>query len=82
MAPALGRPRALEIVLNGDLDVHIAERYGWVNRTLDDDDLDSFVDTLVRRVTSFDREASSSASLKHGAPARVLPVKIKVSVNS
>ncbi|HEY1543121.1 MAG TPA: hypothetical protein VGG01_11985 [Xanthobacteraceae bacterium] len=31
-------------------------RYGWVNRTLDDDDLDSFVDTLVRRLISFDRE--------------------------
>ena len=24
--------------------------YGWVNRTLDDSDLDSFVDTLVRRL--------------------------------
>ena len=58
----VGRSRALEIVLSGD-DFHadIAERYGWVNRTLDDDDLDSFVDALVRRVTSFDREASSSA---------------------
>jgi hypothetical protein len=28
----------------------IAEPYGWVNRTLDDDDLDAFVDTLVRRL--------------------------------
>ena len=35
----------------------IAERYGWVNRTLDDGDLDSFVDALVRRLASFDREA-------------------------
>ena len=31
-------------------------RYGWVNRTLNNDDLDSFVDTLVRRLASFDRE--------------------------
>ena len=49
--PALGRPLAgaLEIVLSGDdFDANIAERYGWVNRTLDDDDLDSFVDALVR----------------------------------
>jgi len=49
---------ALEIVLSGDdFDADIAERYGWVNRTLDDDDLDSFVDALVRRLASFDREA-------------------------
>ena len=37
----VGRSRALEIVLSGDdFDADIAERYGWVNRTLDDDDLD------------------------------------------
>jgi hypothetical protein len=39
----------------------IAERYGWVNRTLDDDDLVSFVDTLVRRLASFDRETVAAA---------------------
>ena len=38
-----------------------AERYGWVNRTLDDGDLDSFVDTLVRRLASFDRETLAAA---------------------
>ncbi|BDG05031.1 enoyl-CoA hydratase/isomerase family protein [Anaeromyxobacter oryzae] len=54
----VGRSRALEIVLSGDdFDADIAERYGWVNRTLDDDDLDSFVDALARRLASFDREA-------------------------
>ena len=54
----VGRSRALEIVLSGDdFNADIAERYGWVNRTLDDDDLDSFVDALVRRLASFDREA-------------------------
>jgi len=58
----VGRSRALEIVLGGDdFDADIAERYGWVNRTLDDDDLDSFVDTLVRRLASFDREALAAA---------------------
>ena len=63
MAPALvGRSRALEIVLSGDdFDADIAESYGWVNRTLDDDDLDSFVDKLVRRLASFDREALAAA---------------------
>jgi len=54
----VGRSRALEIALSGDdFDADIAERYGWVNRTLDDHDLDSFVDALVRRLASFDREA-------------------------
>ena len=58
----VGRSRALEIVLSGDdFDADIAERYGWVNRTLDDDDLDSFVDALVRRLASFDREALGAA---------------------
>jgi len=58
----VGRSRALEIVLSADdFDADIAERYGWVNRTLDDNDLDSFVDALVRRLVSFDREALGAA---------------------
>ena len=58
----VGRSRALEIVLSGDdFDADIAERYGWVNRTLDDADLDSFVDALVRRLTSFDHETLAAA---------------------
>ena len=58
----VGRSRALEIVLSGDdFDADIAERYGWVNRTLDDDDLDSFVDVLVRRLAPFYCEALGAA---------------------
>jgi enoyl-CoA hydratase/carnithine racemase len=58
----VGRSRALEIVLSADdFDADIAERYGWVNRTLDDEDLDSFVDALVRRLASFDRETLAAA---------------------
>jgi enoyl-CoA hydratase/carnithine racemase len=58
----VGRSRALEIVLSGDdFDADIAERYGWVNRTLDDDDLDSFVDALARRLASFDHETLAAA---------------------
>ena len=58
----VGRSRALEFVLSADdFDADIAERYGWVNRTLDDADLDSFVDTLVRRLVSFDREVLAAA---------------------
>ena len=58
----VGRSRALEIVLSGDdFNADIAERYGWVNRTLDDGDLDAFVETLVQRLASFDREALAAA---------------------
>jgi enoyl-CoA hydratase/carnithine racemase len=58
----VGRSRALEIVLSGDdFDADVAERYGWVNRALDENDLDSFVDTLVRRLASFDRETLGAA---------------------
>ncbi len=58
----VGRSRALEFVLSADdFDADIAERYGWVNRTLDDADLDSFVDTLARRLASFDRKTLATA---------------------
>jgi hypothetical protein len=62
ISPPPSSSRALEIVLSADdFDAGIAERYGWVNRTLDDDDLDSFVDALVRRLASFDREVLAAA---------------------
>ena len=58
----VGRSRALEIVLSGDdFDADVAERYGWVNRTLDDGDLDAFVDGLARRLASFDHETLGAA---------------------
>jgi enoyl-CoA hydratase/carnithine racemase len=58
----VGRSRALEIALSADdFDADVAERYGWVNRTLDDAELDSFVDTLIRRLASFDRETLGAA---------------------
>jgi enoyl-CoA hydratase/carnithine racemase len=54
----VGRSRALEICLSGDdFDADIAERYGLVNRTLDDGELDAFVDNLAGRLASFDRAA-------------------------
>ena len=58
----VGRSRALEIVLSADdFDAEVADRYGWVNRTLDDGDLDPFVDALAARLASFDREALAAA---------------------
>jgi enoyl-CoA hydratase/carnithine racemase len=58
----VGRSRALEFVLSADdFDADIAERYGWVNRTLNDDELDGFVDALVQRLASFDSEVLAAA---------------------
>ena len=58
----VGRGRALEIVLGAnDFDGDTAERYGYVNRSLPDTELDGFVDALARRVASFDHRAIAAA---------------------
>jgi enoyl-CoA hydratase/carnithine racemase len=58
----VGRSRALEFVLTADdFDADIAERYGWVNRTLEDGDLDSFVDVLATRLASFHGKTLATA---------------------
>src|SRR6202171_2599478 len=58
----VGRGRALEIVLGAnDFDGDTAERYGYVNRALPDNELDPFVDALARRIASFDRRAIAAA---------------------
>jgi len=54
----IGRGRAVEVLLGAD-DVggELAERYGYVNRSLPDAELDGFVDALAARIASFDRQA-------------------------
>ena len=53
----IGRGRALEILLTGnDINGELAERYGYVNRALPDAQLDGFVDTMARRIASFDKQ--------------------------
>ncbi|MGY3651119.1 enoyl-CoA hydratase/carnithine racemase [Bradyrhizobium sp. LM4.3] len=54
----MGRGRALEVLLGAD-DIHgdLAERYGYVNRSLPDAELDGFVEALAMRIASFDKEA-------------------------
>lgn len=54
----IGRGRALEVLLSAD-DIHgdLAERYGYVNRSLPDAELDGFVEALAMRIASFDKEA-------------------------
>jgi enoyl-CoA hydratase/carnithine racemase len=54
----LGRGRALEILIGADdFNGEIAERYGYVNRSLPDSELDGFVDALAKRIAGFDRQA-------------------------
>jgi len=54
----MGRGRALEIlVAPDDINGDVAERYGYVNRSLPDAELDGFVDTMARRIASFERAA-------------------------
>ncbi|MET0935010.1 MAG: enoyl-CoA hydratase/isomerase family protein [Luteibacter sp.] len=53
----VGRGRAMEIVLGGeDIDGDLAERYGYVNRSLPDAQLDALVDNLARRIATFDKQ--------------------------
>lgn len=56
----MGRGRALEVLLGAD-DIHgeLAERYGYVNRSFPDAELDFFVDSLAKRIASFDKKAIS-----------------------
>lgn len=54
----MGRGRALEVLLGSDdINGDLAEEYGYVNRSFDDDKLDPFVDALARRISGFDRQA-------------------------
>jgi enoyl-CoA hydratase/carnithine racemase len=54
----MGRGRALEVLLSSnDIGGDLAEAYGYVNRSLPDGELDSFVDALASRIASFDKWA-------------------------
>jgi enoyl-CoA hydratase/carnithine racemase len=54
----VGRGRALEILLVADdLDGPRAERYGYVNRTIADAELDGEVEEIASRLALFDHEA-------------------------
>jgi enoyl-CoA hydratase/carnithine racemase len=56
----MGRGRALEILLTGnDIDGLLAERYGYVNRSFPDSDLDPFVEALARRIARLDKQTIS-----------------------
>ncbi len=56
----MGRGRALEVFLGADdIPGDLAERYGYVNRSFPDAELDAFVDALAARIASFDKRAIS-----------------------
>lgn len=68
----MGRGRALEVLLTGlDINGELAERYGYVNRSLPDAELDGFVDTMARRIATFDKQ--SIADIKRLVDASSLP---------
>ena len=54
----IGRGRALEVLLGADdINGDLAERYGYVNRSFPDAELDGFVNALAMRIASFDKQA-------------------------
>jgi len=54
----VGRGRAMEIILGGDdLDAVTAERWGYLNRIFDADQIDPWVNQLARRIASFPVES-------------------------
>src|SRR5690349_8801037 len=73
----MGRGRALEVLLGAD-DIHgdLAERYGYVNRSLPDAELDGFVEALAMRIASFDKEAI--AETKRLVDVASLPPDIEI----
>jgi enoyl-CoA hydratase/carnithine racemase len=54
LARLMGRARALEVMLSADdYDAALAERYGWINRTLPAEALGGFVSSLAHRIAGF-----------------------------
>jgi enoyl-CoA hydratase/carnithine racemase len=73
----IGRGRALEVLLGSDdIGGELAERYGYVNRSLPDADLDDFVDTLATRIASYDKWAI--ANTKRLVNAASLPPDVEI----
>jgi len=56
----MGRGRAMEVLLGADdIPGELAERYGYVNRSFPDSELDAFVESFATRIASFDKRAIS-----------------------
>ena len=73
----MGRQRALEVLLSSnDIGGDLAEAYGYVNRSLPDNELDGFVDALATRIASFDKWAI--ANTKRLVSAASLPPDVEI----
>ena len=73
----IGRGRALEVFLGADdIPGDLAERYGYVNRSFPDADLDAFVESLATRIASFDKRAISET--KRFADVASLPPDFEI----
>jgi enoyl-CoA hydratase/carnithine racemase len=58
----IGRARSMEAIIGGeDFDADTAERYGWINRSIPDAELDGFVERLARRIAGFDCQSIAAA---------------------
>lgn len=58
LSALVGRSRTLEIVCSADdFDADTGERYGFVNRSIPDAELNSFVDALAERMGRFEKRA-------------------------
>jgi enoyl-CoA hydratase/carnithine racemase len=73
----IGRGRALEVLLGSDdISGDTAASFGYVNRSLPDDELDDFVDALATRIASFDKWAI--ANTKRLVNAASLPPDVEI----
>jgi len=75
MTSLVGRARALELILGGELvDAGLAERYGLINRALPAEELDPFVGALAARIARLRPEII--AAVKAAVAAAAAPVTL------
>ncbi|MGB9226551.1 enoyl-CoA hydratase/isomerase family protein [Mycobacterium sp.] len=68
----MGRGRALEALIGADdFSAELAERYGWINRAVPEDELPEFVSDLARRIARF--PVAGIADAKRRVNAIALP---------
>lgn len=76
LSPLVGRARSFEILLSGDdFDGDLAERYGYVNRAIDDDEFEGFVTAWATRVSQWDQRVIRE--IKTAVNADTLPADAK-----
>ncbi|AVF34198.1 enoyl-CoA hydratase/isomerase family protein [Rahnella sikkimica] len=72
LSALVGRSRTLEIVLGADdFDADTGERYGFINRSVPDAELDAFVDAFAQRLARFEKRALETGKKMVNARAGV-----------